>query len=75
MAIENPVTTTGSALIAYRKLYGVPRTHIAARLGKHRNTLAAWDELSEIDAVVWAAYKRAVDELAREKLGKLGSRS
>lgn len=72
MAIENPVTAPGPTLRAYRELYGVTRQELADRLGNHRNTVAAWEKSPDIDATRIAVYRRTVDAIVREKLGKVG---
>lgn len=69
MAIENPVTASGSTLRAYRELYGVNRQELAGRLGRHRNTVALWERSPENDATRVALYQRTVDQIVREKLG------
>jgi transcriptional regulator with XRE-family HTH domain len=70
MAIANPKQAPGLTLRAYREFYGVSRQELAKRLGKHRNTLSAWERATTSnDATRVALYERTVDEIVRERLG------
>lgn len=70
MVIANPAKVPGSELRAYRDLYGVSRPRLGRQIGKHRNTLASWEESPEIDATRAEEYRRGVDALVAARLGK-----
>lgn len=72
MAIANPTMVPGPELRAYRELYGVERTVLAKRLGRHRNTLSDWEnEANLVDATRAAQYRTAVDAIVRDRLGSV----
>lgn len=63
MVIEAPVTVPGPRLRAQREGYGITRKDLAARLGHHRNTLAAWESAPAVDVRRQRLYLAALREL------------
>jgi transcriptional regulator with XRE-family HTH domain len=67
MDIEAPLTIPGSRLRAQREAYGVARTHLADRLGLHRNTLLGWERESALDVIRQRRYLAALRQLVEEQ--------
>lgn len=67
MDIPEPAKVPGSTLAAERDAYGVTREDLAEKMGRHRNTLRAWEaDGSEVDAIRAAKYRKALHELVAE---------
>jgi len=65
-----PQPTAGPELADLRRSVGVSQDDLADRLEVHRVTLSGWERSATVDGIKAARYRRALQELASEAVGK-----